>query len=59
MKQELTTEEIVKHLLTDLYSYKDNIEHMLIKHLEMNDADRTYWDAWFSGKDDEKLSELA
>ena len=55
---ELSIEEIVKYLLLD-DSYKESIEHMLIKHLEMNDADRMYWDAWFSGKDNEILEKLS
>ena len=45
----MTTEEIEKHLLSDLQAYTEFIEKMLTKHLDNNTNDRIYWDAWFNG----------
>jgi hypothetical protein len=55
MKKELTTEEIAINLLSDISSYKEFIQNMLVKHLETKNSERIYWDAWFRGATGEAL----
>lgn len=51
----LNSEQIAKHLLSDVDSYKEFIETMLKKHLEKNSHDKIYWDAWFRGAENKAL----
>jgi len=45
----LTPNGVAKYLMSDPQAYNEFIEIMLVKHLQMNDADRIYWSAWFEG----------
>jgi hypothetical protein len=45
----LTNEAIAEHLLSDLYSYKENIKELIVVSLMDSTHRRIYWDAWFRG----------
>ena len=45
----LTNEEIADKLLSDIFSYKDNIKEIIIGRLMDSANQRIYWDAWFRG----------
>ena len=53
--EELTTEQIVENLLSDMSAYKENIQEMLIKLINTEPKTKIYWDAWFRGAENLEL----
>lgn len=47
---ELSSEEIVKLMFTDLYSYREFIEELVVAKLNNNPVNKAYWEAWFKGE---------
>jgi hypothetical protein len=45
----LTNEQIAENMLSDIYSYRENIKNIIIGRLMDSSHQRTYWDAWFRG----------
>ena len=57
MAKQLTPKEIAKNLMSDVPAYQEFIERMLRKHLNSNETDRVYWDAWFRGAEGRDLED--
>lgn len=57
MAKKLEAREIAEKLMSDVPAYKEFIERMLRKHLNSNESDRIYWDAWFRGAEGRDLED--
>lgn len=47
--EQLSAEEIVEHMITDLYSYKESLVHLVRNGL--SNEDTLYYTTWFNGGD--------
>lgn len=46
----MDSEEIVRHMFSDLYSYKENISELLVRYFDANPDIKASWADWFEGK---------
>lgn len=50
MKQTMLSNDVIaENLLSDIYSYRENIKEIIISRLMDSTHSRIYWDAWFRG----------
>ena len=50
MKQTMLSNEVIaENLLSDIYSYRENIKEIIVGRLMDSTNSRVYWDAWFRG----------
>lgn len=51
----LTNEQIADNILSDIYSYREDIREFIIGRLMDSTDTKIYWDAWFRGAEGEDL----
>lgn len=43
----MTSEKILEYLKSDLYSYQEFMDNMIISFLDNNILEKQYWEEWF------------